>query len=116
MKTLLIISIFLLTTNVALAQDTVELLNGENLKGKVTIEYSERMDYILLNGEKYQANDISSIRLGNGASLYSRDVTYYSKEENLELKKNVFLKEILVGDVNLYAYDGNEFDFALSSG
>lgn len=116
-KILLTYLIMLAATTAALvAQDTVVLKSGEILNGQVSLQYAGRSDFAMLNGVKYLANDIDEINLEGGVSFYSREVTYYSRENKAESTKFAFLKKVLLGAVDLYSYNGRQFDIAISNG
>lgn len=97
------------------AQDSITLKNGEVLLGKVSIQYNDTSDVILLDRKKYHADEVSLITLKSEEKYYSKKVIYYSKERLNEIEKAAILKESLIGAVNLYVYEGKHFNFAIDN-
>jgi hypothetical protein len=100
----------------ALAQDLVIYKDGKSIEGVVEIKHSLRGDLVIVGGKEVRANQINEIRMEDGSSFYTRPVIYYSEKDNAELDKVAILGVKLKGSVDLYTYEGEGFDYAISNG
>ena len=111
---MLVFSLLAITN--AAAQDQVIFKDGRSIEGIVEIRHSLRGDFVIIGGEEIRANQIIEIRMHDGPYFYSRPVIYYSEKDKAELEKVAILRVKLKGSVDLYTYEGAEFDYAISSG